>query len=67
LNGIEASKEIMTRLGTPVIYLTACSDRKLLEQIWNTGYGCIVKPFDEKDLEKILILFLRGAGWRKRI
>gem|GEM_PF-6075475 len=57
----------MTRLGTPVIYLTACSDRKLLEQIWNTGYGCIVKPFDEKDLEKILILFLRGAGWRKRI
>ncbi|AKB43356.1 MULTISPECIES: response regulator [Methanosarcina] len=58
LNGIEASKEIITRFGIPVVYLTACSDRQLLEQIWNVGSGCIVKPFDEKDLEKSIDIVL---------
>jgi len=58
LNGIEASKEIITRFGIPVVYLTACSDRQLLEQIWNMGSGCIVKPFDEKDLEKSIDIVL---------
>ncbi len=58
LDGIEASKEIITRLGIPVIYLTACSDRKVLERIWNTGSGYIVKPFDEKDLKKGIDLVL---------
>lgn len=60
LNGIEASKEIITQLGIQVVYLTACSDHKLLEQIWNMGSGCIVKPFYEKDLvEGIDIVLLR--------
>lgn len=58
LNGIEASKEIISRFGIPVVYLTACSDRKLLEQIWNMGFGCILKPFDEKDLEKSINIVL---------
>jgi AmiR/NasT family two-component response regulator len=66
LNGIEASKEIMTRLGIPVIYLTACSDRKLLELIWNMGSGCIVKPFDEKDLEKGIDIVLSRCGLEKK-
>ncbi|AKB12242.1 CheY chemotaxis protein or a CheY-like REC (receiver) domain [Methanosarcina thermophila] len=51
LDGIEASKEIKKRSGIPVVYLTACSDRKILEKIWNTGSGYIIKPFDEKDLK----------------
>jgi len=51
LDGIEASKEIKKRSGIPVVYLTACSDRKILENIWNTGSGYIIKPFDEKDLK----------------
>ena len=53
LDGIEASKEIITRFDIPIIYLTACSDIKVLERAWNTGhFGCIVKPFDEMDLKK---------------
>lgn len=66
LNGIEASKEIITRFGIPVVYLTACSDRKLLEQIWNMGSGCIVKPFDEKDLEKSIDIVLSQCGLEKK-
>lgn len=54
LDGIEASKEIITRSGIPVVYLTACSDRKVLERIWNTGSGYIIKPFDERDLKKCI-------------
>ncbi|RXA17590.1 response regulator [Methanosarcina sp. MSH10X1] len=52
LDGIEASKEIISRFGIPVVYLTACSDHKVLERIWDTGSGYITKPFDEKDLKK---------------
>lgn len=52
MDGIEASKEIITRSEIPVVYLTACSDRIVLERIWNTGSGYITKPFDEKDLKK---------------
>jgi AmiR/NasT family two-component response regulator len=66
LNGIEASKEIINRLAIPVVYLTACSDRKLLEQIWNMGSGCIVKPFDEKDLEKGINIVLSRCGLEKK-
>lgn len=66
LNGIEASKEIITRFGIPVVYLTACSDRKLLEQIWNIGSGCIVKPFDEKDLERSIDIALAQRGIEKK-
>ena len=67
LNGIEASKEIITRLDIPVLYLTACSDRKILEQIWNTGYGCIVKPFDEMDLERDIEIVLSRHRLEKNV
>jgi CheY-like chemotaxis protein len=53
LDGIEASKEIITKFGIPVIYITACPNSKNLERTWNSGfYGFIVKPFDEIDLQK---------------
>jgi len=65
LNGIEASKEIISRFGIPVVYLTACSNRELLEQIWNMGSGCIVKPFDEMDLKKGIDIVLVQCGIEK--
>jgi len=53
MNGIEAAKEIKERLDVPVVYLTACSESKIVERAWKTGpLGYIVKPFDEKDLQK---------------
>ncbi|MCC4769249.1 response regulator [Methanosarcina sp. DH2] len=53
MNGIEAAKEIKTRFDVPVVYLTACSESKIVERAWKTEpLGYIVKPFDEKDLQK---------------
>ena len=53
MNGIEAAKEIKVRFDVPVVYLTACSESKIVENAWKTGpMGYIVKPFDEKDLKK---------------
>lgn len=53
MNGIEAAKEIKSLFDVPVVYLTACSESKIVERAWKTGpLGYIVKPFDEKDLQK---------------
>jgi len=66
LDGIEASNEIITRFGIPVVYLTACSDRKILERIWNTGSGYIAKPFDETDLKKGIDIVLARRRLEKK-
>ncbi len=53
MNGIETAKEIKVRFDIPVVYLTACSESKVVERAWKTGpFGYVVKPFDEKDLQK---------------
>lgn len=69
LDGIEASKEIIMRFDIPVVYLTACSDSKVLERAWNTGsFGYIVKPFDEVDLKKAIdIVFTRRRMEKKSV
>ncbi|MGB9928059.1 MAG: response regulator [Methanosarcina sp.] len=59
LDGIEASKIIIKKFDIPVVYLTACSDNKMIERAWNTGSsGYIAKPFDEKDLKKAISVAL---------
>ena len=59
LDGVEASKIIIKKFGIPVVYLTACSDNKMIEKAWNTGIsGYITKPFDEKDLKKAISVAL---------
>jgi two-component system, response regulator PdtaR len=53
VNGIEAAKEIKAHFNIPVVYLTACSENKIVESAWKTNpSGYIVKPFDERDLQK---------------
>jgi DNA-binding NarL/FixJ family response regulator len=60
INGIEAAKEIMTLFDVPVVYLTACSENKIMEKAWKTNpSGYIVKPFDERDLQKSIDVFLQ--------
>ncbi len=67
MNGIEAAKEIKERLGIPVVYLTACSESKIVEHAWRTGpLGYIVKPFDEKDLQKSIDVALRRQRMEKK-
>ncbi|AKB28749.1 response regulator receiver [Methanosarcina siciliae C2J] len=66
MNGIEAAKEIKARFDVPVIYLTACSESKIVERAWKTGpLGYIVKPFDEKDLQKSIDVALRRHRMEK--
>ncbi|TAH54829.1 MAG: response regulator [Methanosarcina mazei] len=66
MNGIEAAKEIKVRFGIPVVYLTACSESKIVERAWKTGpSGYIVKPFDEKDLQKSIDVAMRRQRMEK--
>lgn len=66
MNGIDAAKEIKARFDVPVVYLTACSESKIVERAWKTGpLGYIVKPFDEKDLQKGIDVALRRHGMEK--
>jgi len=52
MDGIEASALIRSRFGIPVVYLTACSDRKTLKKAKITDpFGYIVKPYENKDLQ----------------
>ncbi len=60
VNGIEAAKEIKAHFSIPVVYLTACSENKIVESAWKTNpSGYIVKPFDERDLQKSIDVALR--------
>lgn len=66
MNGIEAAKEIKARFGIPVVYMTACSESKIVESAWKTGpSGYVVKPFDEKDLKKSIDVALRRHEMEK--
>lgn len=51
MDGIEAAREIKTRFGIPVLYLTAYTDDETLEKAKMTEpAGYISKPFKEEDL-----------------
>lgn len=51
MDGIEAAKKIELNYGVPVVYLTAYSDKEILERATPTNhYGYIVKPFEERNL-----------------
>ena len=51
MDGIEAAQQIRTRLGIPVVYLTAHSDTETIRRASITEpYGYIVKPFTEREL-----------------
>ncbi len=66
VDGIEAAKEIKSRFDIPVVYLTACSENKIVERAWKTNpSGYIVKPFDERDLQKSIDVALRRHRMEK--
>jgi len=68
MNGIEAAKEIKARFDAPIVYLTACSEIKIVESAWKTNpSGYIVKPFDENDLQRTMDIALRGHRMKKEV
>lgn len=67
LEGLKAAEEIKNRFGTPVIYTTACSDKKIREQAEKTGaFGYITKPFDENDLADSIETALKNHEVEKK-
>jgi CheY-like chemotaxis protein len=67
MDGIEAARIIKSRFGTPVIYLTACTDFETLERAKQTDpEGYISKPFKEEDLCKNIEDALLKSRSKKR-
>ncbi len=51
LTGIETTRQLQPRLAVPVIYLTAYSDAKLVEEAVGTGsFGFLIKPLEAREL-----------------
>ena len=49
MDGIEAAEQIRSRFKVPVVFLTAYSDKEMLERVMKTdSFGYIIKPFEEK-------------------
>lgn len=68
MDGVEAARIIKSRFGTPVIYLTACTDFETLERAKLTEpEGYISKPFKEEDLcNCIEAALLKSRSMRKK-
>ncbi len=51
MDGIEAAEQIHARFEIPAIFVSAYSDRELLERARRVGsFGYLVKPFEEREL-----------------
>ncbi|WP_440955589.1 response regulator [Methanosarcina sp. Mfa9] len=67
LGGLKAAEEIQTRFNTPVIYITACSDKNIRAQAEKTGaFGYITKPFDENELADSIETALKNHEAEKK-
>jgi two-component system cell cycle sensor histidine kinase/response regulator CckA len=59
MSGIDAARTIIERHDIPIVFLTANSDQKTLEQAKHvSAYGYILKPFDERDIRTTVELVL---------
>jgi PAS domain S-box-containing protein len=55
MDGVEAAEKIHELYHIPVIYLTAYSDKALLDRAKVTEpYGYVIKPFDERELHSVI-------------
>lgn len=52
MDGIEAANEILKQMSVPIVYLTAHSDKAILERAKITQpYAYVLKPFNSKELQ----------------
>lgn len=59
MDGVEAAAIIRQRFRIPVVYLTAYSNREILERVKCTEpYGYILKPYEERELHVVLEMAL---------
>lgn len=67
-NGIEAADEIKNVIKIPVIFLTAYSDLKLIEEAKNTEpYAFIIKPFQERQVIASIEMALYKSQMEKNL
>src|SRR5947199_2206685 len=51
LDGVQAGKYIQTKLGIPVVFVTAHGDEPTLERAkLNAPFGYVIKPFNDREL-----------------
>ena len=59
MDGIEAAEQIYSRFKIPVVFLSAYSDRELLDRAKRVGsFGYMIKPFQERELVAMLEMAL---------
>ena len=68
MDGIEAAGVIRERSGTPVIFLTAYSDRASLERAKVAdAFGYVLKPFEERELGIAIEMALYKEQMQRRL
>ena len=57
MDGIDAAGQIYSKYQIPVVFLSAYSDRGLLERAGQVGsFGFLVKPFEERELYLLKVI-----------
>lgn len=68
MDGVEAAGIIRERFGTPVVFLTAHSDRTTLRRAGAVGpYGYLIKPFEEPELQSALEIALYKSRMERKL
>lgn len=76
MDGIQAAEKIRSKLGIPIIYLTAYSDEKIVQRakitepsgfILKQPYGFLRKPFEESELNTAIEITLYRDRLEKRL
>ena len=68
INGMEAAEHIRLQLDIPIVYLTAYTDEKTLEQAKITEpFGYLVKPYEDKMLHTTIEMALYKHKMEKKL
>ncbi len=67
-DGVQAAQDVQSRLGVPIVYLTAFSDNATWDRVKSTEpFGYLVKPVKDRDLETSIEIALRRREAEKRL
>jgi len=68
MDGVRAAEQIRSRLGIPVIFLTACADDKTLHRAKvSEPFGYVLKPFEQRELHGHIEIALYKHTMEKRL
>ena len=68
INGIEAAKQVYQEFEIPIVFLTAYSDEKILEQAAESSpFGYLIKPFEDRELRATIEMAFYKSKMEKRL